>query len=233
MNLPASPPLPFRLPLVAILRGITPNDAVAHVAALVEEGYDGIEIPLNSPQWERSIGDCVRAFGTRALIGGGTVLTPDDVVGLRRVGARFIVTPNTNPAVIQRAVDLGLQVLAGFATASEAFTALEAGAHMLKLFPATTYGAGHVRALRSVLPKSAPVFVVGGITPDNLPQYLNAGAHGAGLAANSIDRARVWRPRVRTRLRSARPCRNTLHEDHPPHDLPRRAALVVPENRNR
>jgi len=181
MNSSVSPPLPFRLPLIAILRGITPNDAVSHVAALVEEGYDGIEIPLNSPQWERSIGDCVRAFGTRALIGGGTVLTPDDVVGLRRVGARFIVTPNTHPPVIQRAVDLGLQVVAGFATASEAFTALDAGAHMLKLFPATTYGPGHVRALRSVLPKSAPFFVVGGITPDNLPQYLNAGAHGAGI----------------------------------------------------
>ena len=86
MNLPASPPLPFRLPLVAILRGITPNDAVAHVAALVEEGYDGIEIPLNSPQWERSIGDCVRAFGTRALIG-GELYRPGQSVEVTRANA--------------------------------------------------------------------------------------------------------------------------------------------------
>jgi 2-dehydro-3-deoxyphosphogalactonate aldolase len=171
---------PFRLPLIAILRGIRPEEAVAHVRALVEEGFDAIEIPLNSPEWSASIDAVVREFGKRIWIGGGTVLQERDVDTLSELGARFIVTPNTNPHLIRHAVDRGLQVVAGFATASEAFTAIAAGAAMLKLFPASVYGAPMVRALRSVLPP-LPLFAVGGVTPTVLSEYLSAGSTGAGI----------------------------------------------------
>lgn len=174
-------PSPFRLPLVAILRGLPPGQASAHFAALLEEGYDAIEVPLNSPDWATSIGEAVRAHGKRAWIGGGTVLRRQEVDILHGLGARFIVTPNTNPDLIRHAAAGGLQVLAGFATASEAFAALEAGASMLKLFPAATYGPGHLRALRAVLPAGVPLFAVGGITPDSLPAWLAAGCTGAGI----------------------------------------------------
>lgn len=171
---------PFRLPLVAILRGIHAHEASAHVRALVEEGYDAIEIPLNSPDWAGSIGIAAREADSATWIGGGTVLRERDVDALHGLGARFIVTPNTNPAVIRHAVRLGLQVVAGFATATEAFAALDAGAQMLKLFPASTYGTQHVRALRAVLPP-VPLFVVGGVTPLTLADFLSAGSAGAGI----------------------------------------------------
>jgi 2-dehydro-3-deoxyphosphogalactonate aldolase len=172
--------LPFRLPLIAILRGIRPAEALAHVDVLVAEGYDAIEIPLNSPDWHGSIGDSVREFGARAWIGGGTVLREDDVEALQALGARFIVTPNTRPALIRHAIAHGLQVIAGFATASEAFAALDAGAQMLKLFPASSYGPSHVRALRAVLPP-VPLFVVGGVGANSLPAFVAAGCSGAGI----------------------------------------------------
>lgn len=174
---------PFRLPLIAILRGIRADEAPAHVQALVEEGYDAIEVPLNSPGWVNSIGAAVRDFGDRVWIGGGTVLRTQNVDTLAALGASFIVTPNTDPAVIRHAVERGLQVCAGFATASEAFTALDAGAQMLKLFPASSYGTQHVRALRAVLPP-VPLFVVGGITPLTLADYLSAGCTGAGIGSD-------------------------------------------------
>lgn len=174
------PILPFALPLIAILRGITPDDAPAHVGALVEEGYDAIEIPTNSPDWQRSVRVAVDAFGDRAMIGAGTVLTSADVEALVVAGGRLMVTPNTRLAVIRHAVERGLHVAAGVATASEAFDALDAGAHMLKLFPASVYGPAMVRALRSVLPP-VPLFAVGGVTPDTLSGYLSAGCQGAGI----------------------------------------------------
>ncbi|MBD7924631.1 MULTISPECIES: 2-dehydro-3-deoxy-6-phosphogalactonate aldolase [Xanthomonas] len=172
---------PFQFPLIAILRGLTPDDALDHVGALAEAGYDAIEIPLNSPRWADSIGAAVQAFGQRCWIGGGTVLKIADVDVLADLGARFIVTPNTRPPVIRHAVARGLQVVAGFATATEAFDALDAGAQMLKLFPAATYGPGHLRALRAVLPPTVPLFVVGGVSTDTLHDYLAAGAIGAGI----------------------------------------------------
>jgi len=197
-----APHLPFRLPLVAILRGITPAEAGEHVGALVEEGYDAIEIPLNSPDWAQSIGQVAREHGGHAWIGGGTVLRPAEVDTLQHLGARFIVTPNTNPALIRHAVTAGMQVVAGFATASEAFAALDAGAQMLKLFPAATYGPGHVRALRAVLPP-VPLFVVGGVTPLALTDFLAAGSNGAGIGGE------LYRPgqpveRTRTNAREFR-----------------------------
>ncbi|WP_296282223.1 2-dehydro-3-deoxy-6-phosphogalactonate aldolase [Pseudoxanthomonas sp.] len=175
-----APALPFALPLIAILRGITPADVPAHVGALVEEGYDAIEIPTNSPDWARSVRIAAEAFGERAWIGAGTVLTTADADALRAAGGRLMVTPNTRPPVIRHAVERGLQVAAGVATASEAFDALDAGAQMLKLFPASVYGPAMVRALRGVLPP-VPLFAVGGVTPDTLSGYLSAGCQGAGI----------------------------------------------------
>lgn len=175
-----APTLPFALPLIAILRGITPAHVPAHVGALVEEGYDAIEIPTNSPDWARSVRIAAEAFGERAWIGAGTVLTTADADALRAAGGRLMVTPNTRPPVIRHAVERGLQVAAGVATASEAFDALDAGAQMLKLFPASVYGPAMVRALRSVLPP-VPLFAVGGVTPDTLSGYLSAGCQGAGI----------------------------------------------------
>ena len=174
---------PTQLPLIAILRGIRPEHAVAHTEALIDAGFDAIEIPLNSPDWQTSIHDVSARFGTRALIGGGTVLRPEQADELASVGGKLAVTPNTRPSLIAHAVKLGLYVAAGFATASEAFDALDAGAQALKLFPATTYGPAHVKALRAVLP-AVPLFAVGGITPTNLADYLRAGCIGAGLGSD-------------------------------------------------
>ncbi len=156
---------------------------MAHVEALIHAGFDAIEIPLNSPDWEISIRDIASRFGSQALIGGGTVLRPEQADTLAHVGAKLVVTPNTRPALIVHAVKRGMLVAAGFATASEAFDALEAGAQALKLFPASTYGPSHVRALRAVLPP-VPLFAVGGITPANLGDYLRAGCTGAGLGSD-------------------------------------------------
>jgi len=191
-----APTTPFRLPLIAILRGITPDETSAHVRALVEEGFDAIEIPTNSPAWQDSVAIAAREFRVDAHIGAGTVLTLAHVDALINAGGTLAVTPNTNPAVIRHAVDRGLLVAAGFATASEAFAALEAGAQLLKLFPASIYGPQMVRALRSVLPP-VPLFAVGGVTPDTLPGYLSSGCAGAGIGGElykpgqSVDATRT------------------------------------------
>lgn len=174
---------PTALPLVAILRGVLPDEVVAHADALLEAGFDAIEVPLNSPDWAVSIERLVLHCGDRALVGGGTVLQAAQADHLAALGARLVVTPNTRPSLIAHAASLGLHVAAGFATASEAFDALEAGAASLKLFPATTYGPAHVKALRAVLP-AVPLLAVGGITPHNLGDYLRAGCQGAGLGGD-------------------------------------------------
>ncbi len=174
----------MKTPLVAILRGITPSEVEAHVSLLIEEGFDAIEIPLNSPEWETSIRLAVERFGSRALIGAGTVLDVASVDRLAELGCRLIVTPNTNPDVIRRAVSYGMVALPGCATATEAFSAIEAGATSIKLFPSSVFGPDYVRALKSVLPKQVQVFAVGGVTPGSLSDYLNAGCVGAGLGGD-------------------------------------------------
>ena len=173
-----------KLPLIAILRGITPEEALAHVGAVIDAGFDAVEIPLNSPQWEKSLPAIIDTWGDKALIGAGTVLKPEQVDQLHRMGARLIVTPNIQPEVIRRAVSYGMTVCPGCATASEAFTALDAGAQVLKVFPSSAFGPDYIKALKAVLPPEIPVFAVGGVTPENLAQWLNAGCAGAGLGSD-------------------------------------------------
>ena len=172
------------LPLIAILRGITPEEALAHVGAVIDAGFDAVEIPLNSPEWEKSIPAVVDAFGDKALIGAGTVLQPEQVDCLAKMGCRLIVTPNINAEVIRRAVGYGMTVCPGCATATEAFTALDAGAQALKIFPSSAFGPDYINALKAVLPAGVPVFAVGGVTPDNLAQWMKAGCVGAGLGSD-------------------------------------------------
>ena len=172
------------LPLIAILRGISPQDVQAHVAALLEVGFDAVEIPLNSPDWQRSISETVKEFGHRALIGAGTVLQPTQVDELNAMGSRLVVTPNIQPEVIRLAVGYGMTVCPGCATATEAFNALDAGAQTLKIFPSSAFGPDYIKALKAVLPPEVPVFAVGGITPENLHLYINAGCIGAGLGSD-------------------------------------------------
>ncbi|MCT4715237.1 2-dehydro-3-deoxy-6-phosphogalactonate aldolase [Enterobacteriaceae bacterium H18W14] len=171
-------------PLVAILRGIHPHEAGYHVGSLIEEGFRYIEIPLNSPDWQQSIPQTIGRYGDKAFIGAGTVLKTEQVDFLAEAGAKLIVTPNTSPAVIRRAVDTGMLVCAGCATASEAFNALEAGAQWLKIFPSSAFGPAYISALKAVLPPSVPVLAVGGVTPENLGEYLRAGCAGAGLGSD-------------------------------------------------
>jgi 2-dehydro-3-deoxyphosphogalactonate aldolase len=172
------------IPLIAILRGIRPQEVNQHISVLLEAGFDAVEIPLNSPDWQESIRLAVSTFGAQALLGAGTVLEPQQVDVLHSLGSKLVVTPNINPQVIRRAVELGMTVCAGCATATEAFTALEAGAQALKIFPSSAFGPDYIKALKAVLPARVPVFAVGGVTPENLAIYLNAGCAGAGLGSD-------------------------------------------------
>lgn len=171
-----------QLPLIAILRGLTPAEAPTIGEALVSSGFAIIEVPLNSPEPLHSIAALTRQF-PQALIGAGTVLNAQQVKEVHGAGGRLVVAPNFNPAVVAQALALGMVVLPGVATPTEAFAALDAGAHGLKLFPAEMILPVTVKAMRAVLPKSAALMPVGGITPDNMASYLIAGASGFGLGS--------------------------------------------------
>lgn len=170
------------LPLVAILRGLQPAEALPVGQALVSTGWTLIEVPLNSPQPLDSIAALASAF-PQALVGAGTVLTVEDVRKVQAAGGQLIVSPNFNPAVVREAVRLGLVCLPGVMTASEAFAALEAGATGLKIFPAEMITPAVLKALRAVLPDGAAVLPVGGITPENMRPYFAAGASGFGIGS--------------------------------------------------
>lgn len=187
--------------LVAILRGIRPAEAAEHVDTLISAGFRYIEIPLNSPDWQQSIAQTVARFGGQAMIGAGTVLKVEQVDVLADTGAKLIVTPNTQPAVIRRAVAQGMMVCAGCATATEAFTALDAGAQWLKIFPSSAFGPAYIQALKAVLPPEVPVLAVGGVTPENLITWIQAGCAGAGLGS---DLYRAGQTAERTRQQAAR-----------------------------
>lgn len=168
-------------PVVAILRGVRPDEVVEHVEALYAAGLRAVEVPLNSPEPLASLRRIVAAFDGRMTVGAGTVLAADRVDAVAEGGGRLIVSPNTDAAVIRRAVELGLECAPGFATASEAFAAYGAGARHLKLFPATTYGPVHLRQLKAVLPPDAIVWAVGGVGPDTMAEWWAAGARAFGL----------------------------------------------------
>ena len=187
--------------LIAILRGIGPAEAAEHVETLIDAGFRYIEIPLNSPDWQQSIPQTVGRFADRAVIGAGTVLNVEQVDFLAAAGAKLVVTPNTQPAVIRRAVAQGMLVCAGCATATEAFNALDAGAQWLKIFPSSAFGPDYIRALKAVLPPEVPVLAVGGVTPDNLAAWVQAGCAGAGLGS---DLYRAGQSPARTREQAQR-----------------------------
>lgn len=168
-------------PLVAIIRGVTPGEAEDIGEALVSAGIRIIEVPLNSPDPLDSIARLARALGDRALVGAGTVLDVESMARVADAGGRIVVSPNTNTEVIRATVARGLVASPGYFTPSEAFAALEAGAHVLKLFPAEAASPAVVKAQRAVLPKDVPLLVVGGVTPESMAAWSAAGADGFGL----------------------------------------------------
>ena len=170
-------------PLIAIVRGIEPDEAEAVGAALIEAGIRIIEVPLNSPRPFDSIGRLARAFGADATIGAGTVLDPADVARVQAAGGVLTVSPNTHLPVITATVAAGMVAAPGFFTPSEAFAALGAGAHALKLFPAEAASPAVAKAMLAVLPKGTDLIIVGGVAPDTMQPWLAAGATGFGLGS--------------------------------------------------
>ena len=189
-------------PLVAIIRGVTPTDAEAIGDAVAEAGIRIIEVPLNSPDPLRSIEMLARKFGESMLVGAGTVLKAEQVSQVRDAGGRIIVSPDTNSEVIAASAQAGLVSSPGYFTPSEAFAAVREGATALKLFPAEGASPSVLKAQLAVIPRDVPVMAVGGIKPDNMRPWLDAGAAGFGLgsglykpgqsAAETLEKARAY-----------------------------------------
>lgn len=189
-------------PLVAIVRGVTPDEVEAIGEAIYQSGIRIIEVPLNSPDPLQSIGRLASKFGERMLVGAGTVLDPADVQRISDAGGRIIVSPDTNADVIATTVRAGLVSSPGFFTPSEAFAAIRAGANILKLFPAEGASTKVLQAQLAVVPAHVPILAVGGISPDNMRPWLDAGATGFGLGgglykpgqtpAETLEKARSY-----------------------------------------
>jgi len=196
-------------PLVAIIRGVTPDESVQIGRALFDGGIRIIEVPLNSPEPFASIERIAADLGDSALVGAGTVIDPADVERVKAAGGRLVVSPNTKVEVIEATVAAGMVSSPGFFTPSEAFAALRAGAHALKLFPAEAASPKVVKSIRAVLPKDVPLLIVGGVTPESVPGWLDAGAGGFGLGGSlyeagqspedTLARARAFVKAVATR----------------------------------
>jgi 2-dehydro-3-deoxyphosphogalactonate aldolase len=172
------------LPLIAVLRGISPEEVDDVAGALVEAGFRILEVPLNSPRPYDSIRRLAQVHGARCLIGAGTVLRVEDVARVREAGGKIIVMPHADLDIVREAKRQGMVCVPGVATPTEAFAALAAGADALKMFPAEALPPAALRAWRAVLPKDALVFAVGGMKPDNLDPYWEAGASGFGTGSN-------------------------------------------------
>ena len=196
-------------PLIAIIRGVTPDEALDIGGVLIDGGIRIIEVPLNSPEPLKSIERLASRFGEQASVGAGTVLNPEQVQQVRDAGGRLIVSPNMSPAVIRATAEAGMVSCPGIFTPTEAFTAIEAGAHTLKLFPAEAATPKVVKALRAVLPSDVPLVVVGGVGPDSIPSWLEAGANGFGLgsglykpgqnAGDTLTKARAYAAAIKER----------------------------------
>lgn len=187
-------------PIIAILRGITPGEALDVGNALIEAGVSIIEVPLNSPDPLESIALLQHEFMDQAIIGAGTVLGVAQVEAVASVNAHLIVAPNINPQVISRARALGLECMPGFMTASEAFAATATGAEHLKLFPAPSVGHGHIKAIREVLPPDVAIWAVGGAGAHDISLWLSSGARGIGVGGSLYrpgDTAKVVGARAR------------------------------------
>lgn len=172
------------LPLVAILRGITPDEIVATADALLDAGIKVVEVPLNSPSAIESISKLSNAFRNRLITGAGTVLSASEVDEVANAGGEIIVSPHADQRVIARAIERGCTPFPGVFTPTEAFSAIEAGARYLKLFPASTGGPAHLRAMKAILPRDIRVFAVGGVGPDDMLTWREAGAAGFGLGSD-------------------------------------------------
>tara|TARA_B110000046_G_scaffold186050_1_gene231932 strand:- start:21544 stop:22179 length:636 start_codon:yes stop_codon:yes gene_type:complete len=172
-----------QMPVVAILRGVEPEEAIAIGQAVHRAGIGIIEVPLNSPEPLQSIKNLSQALGNQCVVGAGTVLTVNDVEAVADAGGEIIVSPNSNPTVIARSLELGLVPMPGWATVTEAFLAYESGARYLKLFPASTYGPSHIKGAYAVLPKDCKILAVGGAGAKTADQWLKAGAHGFGIGS--------------------------------------------------
>lgn len=170
-------------PLIAILRGLDPQRAIAVADVLVEAGFRIIEVPLNSPEPLVSIRLIAEKYGDQVVVGAGTVLSSEDVSHVVDAGGQIIVAPNMNPRVGAKALELGALWCPGVATPTEAFAALELGAAVLKFFPADIIPPSAINAMRAVLPKHAQIAIVGGITPETMYDYLVAGANSFGLGS--------------------------------------------------
>ena len=170
-------------PIIAILRGVQPAEAVAISSVILAAGIDKIEVPLNSPSPLESISAIAEAYGNRALIGAGTVLTAVQVQQVKAAGGQLVVSPNCDPAVIAATIAAGMQSWPGIFTTSEAFTALQAGATGLKLFPSDVAGPKGLKAMRAILPVGTQVYAVGGAGPENFAEWVAASADGFGLGS--------------------------------------------------
>ena len=171
----------FETPLVAIMRGLTTAEAPAVGAALFEAGFRLLEVPLNRPGALEAIAILARMAPADALVGGGTILNVDSVDAVHEAGGRLLVAPNFNAAVVRRGAELGMLCAPGVATPTEAFNALDAGAHALKIFPAEMVGQGGLKAIKTVLPDGTPLWPVGGVAPEHIADWRKAGATGFGI----------------------------------------------------
>jgi 2-dehydro-3-deoxyphosphogalactonate aldolase len=169
--------------IIAILRGLTPPEAINVCRVLCDAGITMIEVPFNSPEPLKSIEAAAKAFSGRAEIGCGTALSVEDVENTRAAGGSFVVSPDTNEDVIRQTRDLGMSSYPGVFTPTDAFRAIRAGATGLKFFPAEVLGPKGIRAMKAVLPKDLPLFAVGGASPDNFREYFEAGCAGFGLGS--------------------------------------------------
>ena len=175
---------PTQLPLIAILRGIRPDEAVAHVEALIDAGFDAIEIPLNSPDPFRSIATAAKLAPAGVLIGAGTVLTTADVDRLNDVGGKLMVSPNVDTQVLARAHQYAMVTLPGVFSPTEALLAARSGASGLKFFPASVLGASGIAAIRAVLPAGVMIAAVGGVSDQNFAEYIKGGVTAFGLGSS-------------------------------------------------